>query len=360
MADVERHESTEHWRKANAHHHRTNRHGKAMLLEVKASGEHLLQLKQDCKHGSWEAEVEDCFKGSYRTAAMYMWVVKNWEEMAPYLQHAAFLGLVVSLRGFERYHKGLGSSNRHAQPTSEEPPKVEHELGNGGPNFVEDDPYEKHDPKFDYVDSVTDYINDHTSDGPDEPSPEDHAPDNKPLVSGAAHRRASRPTDASEPRHKEPAGAPRDSPFDIELNFIVHTIEYLEVLLTDTNEENKERLKKIIVGLTRALDTLRRYSPTQINIALPAWVDPERWDQFVVLRGAKGKPVTASGARLMLDRLRGFRDGGHDPNEILDQTVREGWQGVFPIRENQNGEERGTDNEDSDRYRKYEGLIQGS
>ena len=175
---------------------------------------------------------------------------------------------------------------------------------------------------------------------------------------GGEQARIKRPDDA--PRIvDEPKGSPRRSAFDIELAHLNRTIEYLKLISIDTL--NITTLNKYIVGLRRAADCLAQYSPTQVDIPLPEWIDCELWDYFMILRGKKNKSLTAKGALLLLEKLDGFRAEGQDPDEVLKQTIREGWQGVFSLKEEtKNGTKiNGGAVGDPDRYAQYEGLIEG-
>jgi uncharacterized protein YdaU (DUF1376 family) len=68
--------------------------------------------------------------------------------------------------------------------------------------------------------------------------------------------------------------------------------------------------------------------------APPAWMPVEAWTAFVSMRKAKGKraPFTDAardGIVLALDKLRA---AGHDPGAVLQESVVNGWSGVFPTK----------------------------
>lgn len=152
----------------------------------------------------------------------------------------------------------------------------------------------------------------------------------QPEVGGQAKRRSDvRPDDAIKVED-DPTGTPRRSAFDIELAFVNRTISFLEVLYTTTKDNT---IKEYIVGLRRAVDTLRRYSPTQVDVPLPDWIDCDLWDKWMILRGKKGKAITATGALLVIDKLAKYRADGQDVDEIIRQSLREGWQGFFPVKD---------------------------
>lgn len=61
-------------------HREVKRHAKGMLLEAKRAGEALLKAKADCPHGTFKTWVEDNTEVSYRTAAVYMKVAREWDQ----------------------------------------------------------------------------------------------------------------------------------------------------------------------------------------------------------------------------------------------------------------------------------------
>ena len=67
-------------------------------------------------------------------------------------------------------------------------------------------------------------------------------------------------------------------------------------------------------------------------IELPAWVPTEPWADFVEMRRAIRKPMTPKAQRLNLSELEKLRDDGHDPRAVLEQSVANSYQGLFPIK----------------------------
>ena len=66
---------------------------------------------------------------------------------------------------------------------------------------------------------------------------------------------------------------------------------------------------------------------------LPDWIDPELWTAFVEMRKAKGKhaPLTEMGKKLLIMKLGRLRAQGHPPNEVIGESVMNGWSGFHPI-----------------------------
>ena len=68
-------------------------------------------------------------------------------------------------------------------------------------------------------------------------------------------------------------------------------------------------------------------------IPLPAWVDPEAWGGFVVMRKAMKRPFTDRAAKLILKELYKLHEAGHDANACLDQSTLKGWTDVYPVKD---------------------------
>jgi hypothetical protein len=69
-------------------------------------------------------------------------------------------------------------------------------------------------------------------------------------------------------------------------------------------------------------------------IKLPEWLIPDLWAEFEKHRKKLRKPMTDYARRLIVSKLESiYREFGDDPNNVLAQSIMEGWQGVFPLRE---------------------------
>ena len=66
---------------------------------------------------------------------------------------------------------------------------------------------------------------------------------------------------------------------------------------------------------------------------LPDWIDAELWAAFIDMRKAKGKhaPLTEMGKKLLVIKLGRLRSQGHPPNEVIAESVMNGWSGFHPI-----------------------------
>jgi hypothetical protein len=67
----------------------------------------------------------------------------------------------------------------------------------------------------------------------------------------------------------------------------------------------------------------------------PDWIPP-CWPEFLAMRARIKKPATPFAQKLVVAELAKLQAQGHDPAAVLEQSIRNGWQDVFPIRA-QNG-----------------------
>lgn len=70
-------------------------------------------------------------------------------------------------------------------------------------------------------------------------------------------------------------------------------------------------------------------SKTQVAaMPLPDWLDVKAWTEWLKVRKAKSN--TPGSLQAALKKLEGFKAAGFDPNEIVSNSLANGWQGLFP------------------------------
>ncbi|ELY4218752.1 replication protein [Cronobacter sakazakii] len=74
-----------------------------------------------------------------------------------------------------------------------------------------------------------------------------------------------------------------------------------------------------------------RFNP--LDVDLPDWLDPAVWREWVQYRAENKKPIksmlTVTKAIKLLSQ---FRDSGDNPAEVINQSIANGWQGLFRIK----------------------------
>lgn len=71
----------------------------------------------------------------------------------------------------------------------------------------------------------------------------------------------------------------------------------------------------------------------QLLFALPPWVPVDAWIGYLDMRAKIRKPMTEYAVRLAIDKLWKFKEQGYDPKSILEQSILNSWQGLFPVRD---------------------------
>ena len=75
--------------------------------------------------------------------------------------------------------------------------------------------------------------------------------------------------------------------------------------------------------------TKKKHSATANAVALPDWLPQDAWDAFVETRVRIRAPLTDRAKTLAVRELSKLRDQGHDCRAVLEQSVLNGWRGLF-------------------------------
>lgn len=71
-------------------------------------------------------------------------------------------------------------------------------------------------------------------------------------------------------------------------------------------------------------------------VSLPDWIPMESWNGFLEYRKRIRKPMTDRAVTLALHTLNDLKDQGNNPAAVLDQSVTNGWTGLFPVKNGTN------------------------
>lgn len=92
---------------------------------------------------------------------------------------------------------------------------------------------------------------------------------------------------------------------------------------------------------------------------LPDWVDREVWNAYLEMRKKKRATPTDRALKGILTQLGIFRNKGHDPNAILDTSIRSNWTDVYEPKTGASNENKRTDAA-SERKRTSDDAIQAA
>lgn len=72
--------------------------------------------------------------------------------------------------------------------------------------------------------------------------------------------------------------------------------------------------------------------PARAALALPEWIPIEQWQAFIEMRKRMKAGLTDRAVMLAIGELEKLRAQGFAPAAVLDQSVANGWKGLFPIK----------------------------
>lgn len=105
----------------------------------------------------------------------------------------------------------------------------------------------------------------------------------------------------------------------------------------DTNRIYNPRMLEVIgkqsKKLKKSRDSLSLSTGVDVGFVLPSWIPREAWDEYEIMRKKIRKPMTDKARTLAIAELENLRNAGHDPEMVLNQSVLNSWQGLFPLRD---------------------------
>jgi len=72
------------------------------------------------------------------------------------------------------------------------------------------------------------------------------------------------------------------------------------------------------------------------GVRVPDEIRPEVWEAFEEMRKKIRKPMTVYAKKLIIKKLLSMDD---DPNDILEQSIMNSWQGLWPLKNGTMGAE---------------------
>jgi hypothetical protein len=72
---------------------------------------------------------------------------------------------------------------------------------------------------------------------------------------------------------------------------------------------------------------------TDSLLILPDWIPVETWKAYVEMRKSIKKPLGPFAAKLAIKKLEDLREQGNSPSLVLEQSIFNCWQGLYPIQQ---------------------------
>lgn len=175
--------------------------------------------------------------------------------------------------------------------------------------------------------------------------------------------------------------------------YIISEVPYIQIVnfnkhqtphhkeAASTIPEEGEHVPRQVLAPTKASDSPSVYglpSPVYLNpsattktpggsktipfdakgVQLPEWLPEDSWHDFVEMRSAIKKAVSRLSVTRLISSLEKLRSDGHDPVEVIDQSISNNWAGFFPIKK-QKGNTDAT-KAYADRYHRELAILDGS
>lgn len=116
------------------------------------------------------------------------------------------------------------------------------------------------------------------------------------------------------------------------------------------DRDKEETVKQVNIETVEERDApkgavvLFKPKPPTVVESIPPWVNPSAWAAYCELRRRKRAPMTDHALGLIFGKLDEWRAKGHDPTEVLNNSIQNGWTGIFEPKDNESGGRSGTKN----------------
>ena len=136
------------------------------------------------------------------------------------------------------------------------------------------------------------------------------------------------------------------------LHFRVDTVkldalwsEWLKAPMAESANDECTKQPNANGGKRQSINTESTTESTSENLSnkrfLPDWLDKKVWARWVVYRAELRHPLTLHQAEAQIRRLSEFRARGMPPEKVIENSIANGWQGLFELKpEKSNGQAR--------------------
>lgn len=108
-------------------------------------------------------------------------------------------------------------------------------------------------------------------------------------------------------------------------------------VILKTDSDNKRLMEETNPPLPPAEPKAprRRFDPAKVD--LPHWMPRDLWGEWCAHRSQIREPITEIAAKKQIKFLDDQRKAGASPEEIVTQSIRNGWQGLFAVAKTRSG-----------------------
>ena len=105
-------------------------------------------------------------------------------------------------------------------------------------------------------------------------------------------------------------------------------IGFIEYVGNDT--ETYQSVPKSTLSVSPSVsDSVNKEIVKKDEIVLPDIIPKKDWDDFVDMRKSMKKSLTLRAKEILVKKLTDWFDKGHNPSEILQNSIANNWQGLF-------------------------------
>lgn len=79
-------------------------------------------------------------------------------------------------------------------------------------------------------------------------------------------------------------------------------------------------------------NNIQKQIPPTPLLEIPAWLDRDVWESYRIHRKTIKSKMTDQAERLAVQKLGKLRSQGFDPNEVINQSIENGWKGLFEVK----------------------------
>jgi hypothetical protein len=97
---------------------------------------------------------------------------------------------------------------------------------------------------------------------------------------------------------------------------------------------SKESLNKALTRPLQGSMDKDKDKDSSLTLIIPDYISPNIWESYLNMRKAKRAKPTHNAKELILKDLAKLHEQGHDANKVLEQSIKQNWTGVFPLKDN--------------------------
>jgi hypothetical protein len=91
---------------------------------------------------------------------------------------------------------------------------------------------------------------------------------------------------------------------------------------------------------SKEVKEVKKNLKTPTPFSLPGWISQKAWNGYLEMRKKKKNLPTDHAMKLAIKELEKLKNQGFTPEAVLNQSILNGWTGLFPIKSQANNKHR--------------------